>query len=147
MNVASKAKDKWDKHQFKKLERDTMKYRSFQNEYTLKVNEEEEWYHMTLDRLKRIKGKPTVEILQELLNNVQYHPEIKKRIKKQIKELKEVSNKTIEDCLYEVMQGYVSKKDDATQTSALTRIEDHYNKNKDIATRNEQANEPKNDKV
>ena len=103
-NLKDKVKDVYEKRELKKLAKDIVNYRSFQNKYTLYVNQEEEWYYMTLERVKGMKEKSTVEILQELMTNVQYHPVIKKSIKEQIKMLKKKTcNKTIEKCLYEIM--------------------------------------------
>jgi len=147
-NLKDKVKDAYGERELHKLEKDMGKYSSFQNKYTLKVNQEEEWYYMTLARVKEMKDKSTLEILQVLLLNVQYHPEIKRRMKKQIKELKKKTyNKTIGNCLYEIMQSYVLKEGDATQNSVLTKTEEHYNRNENSTTRTELADEAKNDEV
>jgi len=148
MKVASKVKDIWNEHKFRKLEKDVEKYSSFQNKHTLNVNEEEEWYCMTLERVKEMKDKSTVEILQELLTNVPYHPEIKKRMKKQIKKLlKEPGNKTIENCLSEIMQGYVFRKEDADQTGKAITPGEHQSNSEAVEVGNELIKQPKNDTV
>jgi len=83
-----------------RLEKKREKYSSFQNEYTLLPTQEISWYYKTLERVKEMTDQSTGEILQLLLSNVEYHPKVKKRIKKQIKILSnETCNKTIETCL------------------------------------------------
>jgi len=143
-----KVKTAYDKRELQKLGKNVDKYRSLQNEHTLYVNQEEKWYYMTLERVKEMKEKSTVEILQELLLNVQYHPKIKRRMKKQIKKLsKEICNKTIGNCLYELMQSYISKEGNANQASRLTKTEEHQNSNEVVVVSNELKNEPKTDAV
>jgi len=121
-NLKDKVKTAYEERELKRLAKNMVHYRSLQNKYTLYVNQEEEWYYMTLERVKGMKEKSAVEILQGLLTNVQYHPVIKKSMKERIKKLKKKTcNKTIEDCLYEIMQSYISKEENAIQTSALMK--------------------------
>jgi len=105
-----------------RLEGKPEKYSSFQNEHTLIPTQEISWYHKTLSRVKEMTNHSTIEILQSLLSSVEYHPEIKKRIKKQIKILsKETCNKTIEDCLQKIMQGYTTRKENPRQVKTTKK--------------------------
>jgi len=134
--------DQRDERQFKKNEKAVIKYGSYQNQYTLCPGKEEEWYHMTLERVKEMEDKSTVEILQELKPNVQYHNEVKKRMKKQIKKLaKKPYTKTIKDCLREIMKDYLLE----GGTRQATAREKHRGNNEAVDNRRELIKQPKND--
>jgi len=134
--------DKMDERRLKKMEKDIIKLSSFQNQYTLYPDEEKKWYYMTLERVKKMKNKSTVEILHELRPNVQYHPEIKKRMKKQIK-LKKTCEKGINDCLHEIMKGYIPE----SRTKQAQAHEKHQGNIEAVKHSEELIKQPKDDTV
>jgi len=80
--------------------------------YTLLPGQEKQWYKIITERVQSIKDMSVTEILSALLPYIVYHPEIEKRLRKQLEKSKKGSfNKTIVQCLKKIMNGYISQEE------------------------------------
>jgi len=77
--------------------------------YTLLPGQEKQWYKIITERVQAIQDMSVTEILSVLLPYIVYHPEIEKRLRKQLEKSKKGSvDKTIVQCLKKIMKGYIS---------------------------------------
>ena len=80
--------------------------------YTLLPGQESQWYKIITERVQAIQDRSVTEILSVLLPHIVYHPEIEKRLRKQLeKSKKESFNKTIVQCLKKIMKGYIPQEE------------------------------------
>ena len=80
--------------------------------YALLPGQEKQWYKIITKKVQAIQDKSVAEILAALLPHIVYHPEIEKRLRKQLeKSKKESFNKTIVQCLKKIMKGYISQEE------------------------------------
>ena len=77
--------------------------------YMLLPGQETQWYHIITERVETIQNKSVTEILSALLPHIVQHPEIEKRLRKQLKKSQEKTfDGTIKQCLNKIMKGYKS---------------------------------------
>jgi len=92
--------------------------------YALLPGQEKQWYQIITKRVEAIQDKSITEILSALLPHIVYHPEIEKRLRKQLEKSKRESfNKTIAQCLNKIMKGYVSQAGILAQNQKVTTCE------------------------
>jgi len=91
---------------------------------TLLPGQEKQWYQIITERVQAIPDMRVTEILSVLLPHIVYHPEIEKRLRKQLeKSEKESFDKTIVQCLNEIMKGYISQEELLAQNKDLANSE------------------------
>jgi len=92
------------------LENEARQLMTYVTPYTLLPGQEKQWYQIITKRVELIRDKNATEILSALLLHIVYHPEIEKRLRKQLEKSKKGSfNKTIVQCLKKIMKGYISQ--------------------------------------
>jgi len=92
------------------LENEARQLMNYVTPYTLLPGQEKQWYKIITERVKTIQDKSVTEILSALVPHIVYHPEIEKRLRKQLeKSKKESFDNTIEQCLKKITKGYTSQ--------------------------------------
>jgi len=134
--VKSAEKDlKKSEKEIARLKKEQEKYRSFTDENALYLNQEVTWYCKTLRRIQGMVDKSTEEILLTLMTNVEYHPKVKKRLERQLKKLRKGKcNKTIKECLDDIMRGYLPEEE--ILKNKLMEIEEPLEVNKEFHKNN-----------
>jgi len=91
------------------LRNETRQLMNYITPYTLLPGQEKQWYKIITERVQAIQDMSVTEILSVLLPHIVYHPEVEKRLRKQLeKSEKESFDKTIVQCLKKIMKGYIS---------------------------------------
>ena len=91
------------------LENEARQLMIYVTPYTLLPGQEKQWYKIITERVQAIQDMSVTEILSVLLPYIVYHPEIEKRLRKQLEKSKKGSvDKTIVQCLKKIMKGYIS---------------------------------------
>jgi len=94
------------------LENEARQLMNYVTPYTLLPGQEKQWYQIITKRVESIQDKGVAEILSALLPHIVRHPEIEKRLRKQLeKSEKESFDKTIVQCLKKIMKGYISQEE------------------------------------
>jgi len=113
------------------LENKARQLMTYGTPYLLLPGQEKLWYRVVIERVEVMQDKSVTKILSALLPNVVYHPEIEKRLRKQLEKSEEESfDKTIAQCLNEIMKGYIS------QEGLLARNQDpaNFEKSKELTS-------------
>ena len=91
--------------------------------YTLLPGQEKQWYQIITKRVELIQDKTVAEILSALLPHIVQHPEIEKRLRKQLKKSHgETFDGTIAQCLNKIMKGYISPEGVPARKQHLAQI-------------------------
>ena len=67
------------------LENEARQLVTYITPYMLLPGQETQWYHIITERVEAIQNKSVTEILSALLPHIVQHPEIEKRLRKQLK--------------------------------------------------------------
>jgi len=116
MEFVNKIKNKIDGVKLKRMERDVKRLKSFHTSNALYPEQEKEWFYAKLEKVKKLETQVASNLFRELLPEVEHHPKVKRRVKKQIAKIgRRGFNKTMKDSLYEIMQGYVDEENTGTE--------------------------------